>query len=308
MATETDAETGDGSGRAFETARRRRLRKLARRLRHNTKAMVGLAIIVVLVVLAVAAPLAISNEQANQINIQERFQPPSAEHPFGTDNIGRNMLLRVLLGARISLYIGLTAVAIAIAFGVPFGAIAGYLGGNVDDLIMRGMDIIMSFPPILVAMTITAVIGPTLTNAIIAIGVVYIPYFARVTRSEVVTVAQEEFVEASQALGERDSYILFAEVLPNAAAPIIVQASISISFAILAAAGLSFLGLGAQPPTPAWGLMIQQAKQYLVQAPWMAVFPGLGIAFTVLGFNLFGDGIRDVLDPNASTEMGAYDE
>jgi len=157
-------------------------------------------------------------------------------------------------------------------------------------------------------MTITAVIGPTLNNAILALGLVYIPYFARVTRSEAISVAQEEFVEAAEALGERDSYILFREVLPNAAAPIIVQASISISFAILAAAGLSFLGLGAQPPTPSWGLMLQQAKQYLAQAPWMAVFPGLGIAITVLGFNLFGDGIRDVLDPNASTELGVTNE
>lgn len=300
--------TDVSSGRVLDPAQRERLHDLGRRVRHNSKAVVGLAIIVLLVLTAVVAPVAIPREQANQVDIANRFQPPSAEHPFGTDNIGRDMFLRVLLGAQISLYIGLVSVAIASAVGVPLGALAGYTGGNLDDLIMRSMDIVMSFPPILVAMTITAVIGPTLTNAIIAIGVVYIPYFARVTRSEVVTVAQEEFVEASQALGERDSYILFAEVLPNAAAPIIVQASISISFAILAAAGLSFLGLGAQPPTPAWGLMIQQAKQYLVQAPWMAIFPGLGIATTVLGFNLFGDGIRDVLDPNASTEMGAYDE
>ena len=300
--------TDVSDGEVLDPAQRQRFSNLLRRIRHNTKAMVGLSIIVMLVALAIAAPAMIPREQANQLDVTNRFQEPSPTHPFGTDNLGRNMFLRVLLGAQISLYIGLTSVAIAMAFGVPLGAMAGYTSGNVDDLIMRTMDIIMSFPPILVAMTITAVIGPTLTNAIIAIGIVYIPYFARVTRSEVVSVVQEEFVEASQALGERDSYILFSEVLPNAAAPIIVQASISISFAILAAAGLSFLGLGAQPPTPAWGLMIQQAKQYLVQAPWMAIFPGLGIATTVLGFNLFGDGIRDVLDPNASTEMGAYDE
>jgi peptide/nickel transport system permease protein len=146
------------------------------------------------------------------------------------------------------------------------------------------------------------------TNALIAIGIVYIPYFARVTRSEVVSVSKEDFVEASRALGERDRYVLFAEVVPNSLAPIIVQASISMAFAILAAAGLSFLGLGAQPPTPAWGLMIKQAKQFVAQAPWMAVFPGLGIAVTVLGFNLLGDGIRDVLDPTLDTEMGATDE
>lgn len=301
-------EQGTTESRFLEAPQRERLAKLARQLRNNSKAMVGLAIITLLVLTAIVAPLVIPRDEANKLNIQDKFEGPSPEHPFGTDNLGRNVFLRVLLGAQISLYIGLTSVAIAVGFGVPLGAMAGYASGNMDDLIMRTMDIIMSFPPILVAMTITAVIGPTLTNAIIAIGIVYIPYFARITRSEVVTVAQEEFVEASEALGERDSYILFAEVLPNAAAPIIVQASISISFAILAAAGLSFLGLGAQPPTPAWGLMIQQAKQYLTQAPWMAIFPGLGIAMTVLGFNLFGDGIRDVLDPDASTEMGAHDE
>lgn len=285
-----------------------RLYKFGRSLRHNSKAVVGLAIILALVVLAIVSPEVISQESANQLNVQNRFAAPSLEHPFGTDNFGRDMLMRTLLGVRISLYVGLSSVAIATAFGVPLGGLAGYTGGKLDDLIMRSMDILMSFPPILVAMTITAVIGPTLNNAILALGLVYIPYFARVTRSEAIAVTQEEFVEAAQALGERDSYVLFREVLPNAAAPIIVQASISISFAILAAAGLSFLGLGAQPPTPSWGLMLQQAKQYLSQAPWMAIFPGLGIAVTVLGFNLFGDGIRDVLDPDASNEFGVTDE
>lgn len=289
-------------------ARRRRLTDFLKRLRANKKATVGLVIILFLMVGAVTAPNVVSRDAANQVNVQDRFQPPSPEYPFGTDNIGRNMFFRVLLGVEISLYVGITAVTIATVFGVPLGAFAGYTGGNFDDLIMRTMDVIMSFPPILVAMAITAMIGPTLTNAVIAIGVVYIPYFARVTRSEVITVAEEEFVEASKALGERDSFILFVEVLPNAAAPIIVQATISISFAILAAAGLSFLGLGAQPPTPAWGLMIQQAKQYIAQAPWMAIFPGLGIAITVLGFNIFGDGIRDVLDPSITPEMGHHDE
>ncbi|UIO99776.1 ABC transporter permease [Halobaculum sp. CBA1158] len=300
------AETGTTT--VVDEYQRERLYRFARSVRHNTKAVVGLALILGLVVLAVVSPMMISQEAANEMNVQDRFAPPSAEHPFGTDNFGRDMLSRTLLGVRISLYVGLTSVAISSAVGVPLGGLAGYAGGAVDDLVMRTMDILMSFPPILVAMTITAVIGPTLNNAILALGLVYIPYFARVTRSEAISVSQEEFVEAAEALGERDSYILFREVLPNAAAPIIVQASISISFAILAAAGLSFLGLGAQPPTPSWGLMLQQAKQYLTQAPWMAIFPGLGIAVTVLGFNLFGDGIRDVLDPNASTEFGVADE
>lgn len=302
MAAETN------SARVIDQYQRERLQKFAHSIRHNTKAVVGLALILGLIVLAVVSPMLVSEQAANQMNVQNRFEPPSLEHPFGTDNFGRDVFSRTLLGVRISLYVGLSSVLISSVVGVPLGGLAGYASGSVDDTIMRTMDILMSFPPILVAMTITAVIGPTLNNAILALGLVYIPYFARVTRSEAISVSQEEFVEAAQALGERDSYILFREVLPNAAAPIIVQASISISFAILAAAGLSFLGLGAQPPTPSWGLMLQQAKQYLAQAPWMAIFPGLGIAITVLGFNLFGDGIRDVLDPNASTEFGVTDE
>lgn len=300
--------TSSVADRVLNPARRRRLGEFLASLRGNKKAVIGLLIVISLLAGAVLAPELVDREAANEISVQDRFQPPGAEYPFGTDNYGRNMFFRVLLGIRIAFYTGLTAVTIATVFGVPLGALAGYSGGNLDDLIMRTMDIVMSFPPILVAMTITAMLGPTLTNAMIAIGVVYIPYFARVTRSEVITVVEEEFVEAAQALGERDSYILFIEVLPNAAAPVIVQASISISFAILAAAGLSFLGLGAQPPTPDWGLMILQSKQYLSQAPWMAVFPGLGIATTVFGFNIFGDGIRDVLDPSTNTEMGAIDE
>lgn len=298
MAAQTDRWT------FVSDQRRDRLQNLAYAFRHNTKAVVGLGLILGLGVLAVLAPILVSQEAANQMNVQNRFMTPSLEHPFGTDNLGRDVLSRTLLGVRISLFVGVSSVAISSAVGVPLGGVAGYAGGRFDDLIMRTMDIVMSFPPILVAMTITAVLGPTLTNAIIAIGFVYIPYFARITRSETISVSQEEFVEASEAIGERDSYILFREVLPNAAAPIIVQASISIAFAILAAAGLSFLGLGAQPPTPSWGLMLQQAKQYLTQAPWMAIFPGLGIALTVFGFNLFGDGIRDVLDPDTDTEMG----
>lgn len=303
MATETRDE---GPLMAHRTITR--LYRLALRIRHNTKALVGLLIIVGLVLLAIVSPLLINQEELNEVEIQQRFEAPGPAHPFGTDNFGRSVFARTMLGVRISLFVGLSSVAIATVFGVPLGGLAGYAGGNLDDLVMRTMDVIMSFPPIIVAMTITAIIGPTLTNAVIAIGLVYIPYFARVTRSEVISVSQEEFVEAAQALGERDSYVLLREVLPNAAAPIIVQASISISFAILAAAGLSFLGLGAQPPTPSWGLMLQQAKQYLTQAPWMAIFPGLGIAMTVLGFNLLGDGIRDILDPDTNTEMGTYDE
>jgi ABC-type dipeptide/oligopeptide/nickel transport systems, permease components len=289
-------------------ARRRQLADLFDSYRHNHKAVAGTVLVGALLAAGLGGPLVISLEQANVVDVANRFQAPSAAHPMGTDHLGRDVLKRIVLGARISLYIGGLAVGIATVFGVPLGAVAGYVGGKTDDLIMRSMDVLMSFPPILLALTVVAVLGPSLTNAMLAIGVTYIPYFARVTRSEVVSVVAEDFVEAAHALGERDRRILFLEVLPNAAAPIIVQASISLAFAILAAAGLSFLGLGAQPPQPSWGLMIRQSKQYLGQAPWMAIFPGLGIATTVLGFNLLGDGIRDVLDPTVNTELGAEDE
>jgi peptide/nickel transport system permease protein len=302
-----EAPTNSGFG-PLSPGQRRRVTEFWESLRANPKAVIGLVIVLVLIVTAALGPVVVPREQANALDPANRFQAPSPSHPFGTDNLGRDVFLRTVLGARVSLYIGTLSVLIATTAGVPLGAVAGFYGGWVDDGVMRMMDVMMSFPPILFALAVTAVLGPTLTNALIAIGIVYIPYFARVTRSEVVSVSKEDFVEASRALGERDRYVLFAEVVPNSLAPIIVQASISMAFAILAAAGLSFLGLGAQPPTPAWGLMIKQAKQFVAQAPWMAVFPGLGIAVTVLGFNLLGDGIRDVLDPTLDTEMGATDE
>lgn len=295
MASETS--TQGTLSRLVSEPRRRQLSDLFRRYRGNTKAVLGSVIVGILVVAALFGPMFISREAAIQITVTERFMSPSLAHPLGTDNLGRDILLRVILGAQTSLYIGVLSVGIAVALGIPLGAVAGYDSGYLDDAIMRVMDILMSYPPLVFALMITAVIGANLTNALIALGIVYTPSFARVTRSEVVSVVEEDFVEAAKAVGERDSYIVFAEVLPNALAPVIVQSTITMAYAILTAAGLSFLGLGVQPPTPAWGLMISQAKQHLVRAPWMALFPGLSIAFTVLGFNLFGDGLRDVLDP-----------
>lgn len=308
MATGTETETPTGSGGYLTDARRRQLADLWSRYRSNHKAVVGSILVALLIGTGLFGSVFVSVEQANALDVPNRFEAPGPGHLMGTDHLGRDVFMRLVLGARISLYIGVLSVGIATLGGVPLGAIAGYTGGNVDDAIMRTMDVLMSFPPILLALTVVAVLGPSLTNAMIAIGVTYVPYFARVTRSEVVSVSTEDFVEAARALGENDRRVLFREVLPNAAAPIIVQASISLAFAILAAAGLSFLGLGAQPPKPSWGLMIRQSKQYLEQAPWMAIFPGLGIALTVLGFNLLGDGIRDVLDPTVSTELGGDDE
>lgn len=300
MASET--LSGKTESRFLSEPRRRQLSDLFRRYRYNTKAVLGSIIVMVLVLAAILGPVVISREAVNQITISQRFASPSFAHPFGTDNLGRDILRRVILGAQTSLYIGVLSVGIALALGVPLGAIAGYDTGYIDDTIMRIMDILMSYPPLVFALMITAVIGGSLTNALIALGIVYTPSFARVTRSEVVSVVEEDFVEAARAVGERDNYIIFSEVLPNALAPVIVQATITMAYAILTAAGLSFLGLGVQPPTPAWGLMISQAKQHLVRAPWMALFPGIAIAITVLGFNLFGDGLRDILDPTLREE------
>lgn len=307
MASGSPVERSEG-WTLLSPARKRHLADIFERARHNSKAIVGFVIVLILVCTAIFGPMLISEKNANQLDPADRFEPPSTTHLFGTDNLGRDVFLRSILGTRTGLYTGSLAVLIATLFGVPLGAIAGYTKSVWDELIMRAMDIMMSFPPVLFALTITAVLGPNLTNTVIAIGVVYIPYFARVTRSEVVSISEEDYIEAAKALGERDGTILMREVLPNSLSPLFVQASISMAYAILAAAALSFLGLGAQPPTPDWGLMIQSAKQYVDQAPWMAIFPGLMIGVTVFGFNLLGDGARDVLDPTLKTDEMVVDD
>jgi len=301
MATTDEAEP-------VKSARQRHAEDLLIRFRNNTKAVVGLLIVVFLILAAFVGPAVVSTEQANEINPTDRFEPPSSSHIFGTDNLGRDIFLRVVLGAQTSLYTGVVAVVIAGGFGVPLGAIAGYTETMWDEVMMRAMDILMSFPPVLLALVITAVLGSSLQNTVITIGVVYIPYFARVTRSEVVSIVEEDFVEAARALGERESTVLAHEVFPNSLSPLFVQVSVSMAYAILAAASLSFLGFGAQPPTADWGLMIQSAKQYVDQTPWMALFPGMAIGVTVLGFNLLGDGIRDVLDPTLKTDELVTDD
>ena len=272
-------------------------------IRRNTKAMLGLSIVLGLIVVALLAPL-IAPYDPTQIAAGSRLEPPSLQHLFGTDNYGRDIFSRVLFGTRISIYVGLTSVGIAIVFGIPLGLIAGYYGQMVDETVMRLMDAMMSFPPILLALVIMAALGPTLTNVMLALGFVYTPYLARVTRSATLETINEEYIQAAEARGEGDLFILFREVLPNTLAPIIVQASISFAFAILAEASLSFLGMGTQPPTPSWGLMINAGRGYLSDAPWIALFPGIAIGVTVLGLNMFGDALRDILDPKVGTAGG----
>lgn len=272
-------------------------------IRRNTKAMLGLSIVLGLIAVALLAPL-LAPYDPTQIAAGSRLEAPSLSHPFGTDNYGRDVFSRVLYGSRISIYVGLMSVGIAIAFGIPLGLVSGYYGQLVDDTVMRLMDAMMSFPPILLALVIMASLGPTLTNVLLALGFVYTPYLARVTRSATLETVNEEYIQAAEARGEGDLFILFREVLPNTLPPIIVQASISFAFAILAEAALSFLGMGTQPPTPSWGLMINSGRGYLTDAPWLALFPGIAIGVTVLGLNMFGDALRDILDPKVGTAGG----
>ncbi|MEH6647507.1 ABC transporter permease [Sulfitobacter sp.] len=254
---------------------------------------------IVLLVLAVAllAPLLIPDTWATQMDMRARLAGPSVAHPMGTDQLGRDLMYRMLLGAQTSIMIAGTAVMMSLFVGLPLGVISGYFGGWIDNVLMRLVDTLLAFPALLLALTISAILGPNLTNTIIAIGIAFTPYLARIIRGEALRVAQMPYVEAARAVGTSDTLMIIRHVLPNVMPPIIVQATISLAFAILAEAGLSFLGLGTQPPDASWGLMIQASRDYLDVAPWTALVPGAAVAVTVLGLNMFGDVLRDVLDP-----------
>jgi peptide/nickel transport system permease protein len=227
-----------------------------------------------------------------------KLLPPSADHWFGTDNYGRDIFSRVVYGARISIWTGMIAVSISFIIGVPLGAIAGYYGGRTGSIIMRCMDILLAFPSLVLAMAIAAAMGPGLLSALIAVGIVGIPEFARLIHGQTISLREKEFVEASRAIGVKDSTILFRHIFPNALAPLLVNATLGMGFAILTSASLSFLGLGVKPPTAEWGAMISEGRAYIISGEWWIVtFPGLAIATAILGFNLLGDGLRDVLDP-----------
>jgi peptide/nickel transport system permease protein len=260
--------------------------------------LVLLAIIVVAIFDETFAP-----QGANEQDISSRLQAPSWDHPFGTDDLGRDILSRVILGASVSLKVGFLSVGLALVAGTAIGLLAGFYGRWVDDSLMRLMDMLFAFPAVLLAIAILAIRGPGTSNTIIAIAVVYVPIFARVTRASVLGVREEVYVRASRSVGASDLRLITRHVLPNAAPPIIVQTSISLAFAVLAEAALSFLGLGTQPPSPSWGLMLAEGRGYIDIAWWLAFFPGMAIVITVLCFNLLGDGLRDVLDPRQRTLM-----
>ncbi len=267
-----------------------------RRLLKSPSAMLGLAIVALLVLAGVLAPL-LTPYDPEQQNLRAVLQAPSLTHPLGTDQLGRDILARILFGARLTLFIGAFAVAVGVVIGVPLGVISGYYRGTVDLIIQRVMDLMLSFTTFLLALTLVALLGVGLTNVIVAVGVSTIPRFARLVRSSVLSIREVSYIEASLALGVPSHRVLWRHVLPNALAPVIVQATLSMGATILTAAGLGFLGLGVQPPTPEWGAMLGEGRNYIFSQPSVTTFPGLAIFLAVVGFNLLGDGLRDALDP-----------
>lgn len=262
------------------------------------KGIIGIALVAFFAAVAIAAPFLVPADYATHINILQRLKPPSLLHPFGTDQLGRALIWRVMLGAHTSLVIAIAAVVLSIVIGLPIGLAAGYYGSWIDQVLMRIVETLLSFPALVLALTISAVLGPSEKNTILAIGVAFSPYLARIVRGETLRVSALPYIEAARSQGATNKRIIILHVLPNIMAPLIVQATISVAFAILAEAALSFLGLGTQPPTPSWGLMIQSARDYLDVAPWTALVPGFAIAGAVLGLNILGDVLRDVLDPS----------
>lgn len=289
-AADAATRTDDGERRVAPGIRR------VRRFVARPGAVVGAAIIFVFVLLALLAPV-LAPYEPDQMIFTAVEAPPGPDHLFGTDDLGRDVFSRVLYGARISLQVGLIAVGIAMTVGTVLGLLAGFLGGWLDAVVMRTMDVMLAFPGILLALAIVAILGPGLFNTMIAVGVAAIPVYARTARASTLAVLELDYVVAAKALGARWPRIAFRYVLANITAPIIVLATVGVATAILSAAGLSYLGLGAQPPTPEWGAMLSDARSYLRSAWWMATFPGVAIMLVVMGFNLLGDGLRDVLDP-----------
>jgi peptide/nickel transport system permease protein len=277
-----------------QTPARRALRRLLRR----RTAVFGLVVVVLMVLLALFAPW-IAPYDPLATSFAAVRKAPSAAHWFGTDEVGRDLLARVLHGGRASLAAGVIAVSIAVGCGVPLGMLAGYAGGVIDAVISRITDAMLAIPFLILAIALAAFLGPSLGNAMIAIGITATPIFVRLSRGQVLAVRAEDFVEAARAVGNPPLRILLRHILPNILPPVIVQATLAIAAAIIAEASLSFLGLGQQPPAPSWGSMLNTAQRFLTQAPWMAVFPGLAIFASVLAFNLLGDGLRDALDPKS---------
>lgn len=262
----------------------------------NAATWTGSSIVLVVVLTAVFAPL-IAPHDPNSTNLRARNAPPSLEHPFGTDSLGRDLASRIVYGARVSLRVGLVSVSVGLGFGVLFGLVAGYFGGRTDQLIMAGMDFLLAFPAILLAIAIVAALGPGLTQVMVAVGIALLPNFGRVTRSAVLSVRNAEYVAAASALGASHIRILGQHILLNVLTPIVVLATLNAAFAIIMEAALSFLGIGVQPPNATWGSILSDGRSSLVDAPWIMISAGTAISLTVLGLNIMGDGLRDLTDP-----------
>jgi peptide/nickel transport system permease protein len=271
-------------------------RRAWRRLKQRKSALLALFVIVALILIAIFAPLIAPYDPTKQSWSAVR-KAPSLAHWFGTDEVGRDILSRIIFGTRASLSAGVISVGIAITIGVPLGLLAGYLGGKVDAILGRITDAMLAVPFLILAIALAAFLGPSLGNAMIAIGVTATPLFIRLTRGQTLSVVKEDYIEAARAVGNPGWRIALRHILPNVMPALLVQATLTIATAIIAEASLSFLGLGQQPPAPSWGSMLNAAQRFLTNAPWMAVWPGLAIFVTVLSFNLFGDGLRDALDP-----------
>jgi len=277
----------------------RRSRRLWRRFTKNRAALIGLGLVIIEVILAVFAPLVAPYDPV-KMDLRSARQPPSSEHLLGADELGRDVLSRIIYGCRISLTLGLVSVGIGLSFGMLLGSPSGYFGGRFDIVVMRFIDVLMSFPTILLAILVVTVVGPGLYNAMLAVGVAQIPLYARLIRGLILTLKEKEFVDAARALGVGNTRIISRHILPNCLSPLLVQVTLNIASAILSAAALGFLGLGAQPPTPEWGAMLSKGRMYMRVAPHITIFPGLAIMLTVLAFNLMGDGLRDAMDPRMS--------
>jgi len=289
-ATELEAATGlEPPARGFAA-------DVWRRFRRSPGALVGAVVVGAIALIAVFAPLVAGTDPLAQ-HVALGAQPPSGAHWFGTDKLGRELFARIVYGARISIQIGFVAVGLAITAGTLVGLVAGYAGKRTESLLMGAMDLMLAFPSIILAIGITTILGPSITNLMIAVGIVYVPQYARLARAAVLAVKEHEFIEAARAIGAATPTILARHILPNILAPLLVQATLGIATAELEAAGLSYLGLGARPPAPEWGAMLNDARDYWISAPWALIFPGLSITTLVLGFNLLGDGLRDALDP-----------
>ncbi|MCW3997032.1 MAG: ABC transporter permease [Candidatus Bathyarchaeota archaeon] len=287
---------GDNLNTEFEGKAISELRLALRQLKKDRMSLIGLMIIVGMIFLAIFSPFLIPYDPAEQ-DLNNALEPPSVAHLFGTDSFGRDVLSRVLSGARVSVIVGIVSCGIAILIGVPLGILAGYGGSKVDNLISRIIDGIMAFPPLLLAIVLMAVLGPSMINVMIALGFTISTHFARLARGETLKVKEESYIMAARTMGLRSHQIIIKHIIPNIIAPLIVQTSVTFAYAIIAEASLSFLGLGVQPPTPSWGLDLSDARRYVLTDPWLAMFPGIAIFLAVFGVNMFGDGLNSALNP-----------